>query len=185
MSENYTLGTKYNVVGRYMKNGLTSGYHLEGLDGTQRAVTKELLIKLIRQGLIVNCRVQDVMGNPIIRGVGVNLNDLPALTNDAYSTLSSKQTTSSTMSTHKTIPSSTIFNRLTIEAKLMDGTELVGYVVRDLRSNTRKALKMDVVLRMAYEKQINNAKVHKIGDKPALIGVGCNLASLPEVQLNA
>ena len=70
--------TIYSVTGRYMDGQKLIGYHLVGEDGSQAQVSKEQVIWLIGKGAISNMRLQIGTNKEIIiRGKGVNLNNLP------------------------------------------------------------------------------------------------------------
>ena len=68
----------YSVTGRYMDGQKLVAYHLVGEDGSQAQEGKERVIWLIGKGVITNMRLQSgTNGEVIIRGKGVNLNNLP------------------------------------------------------------------------------------------------------------
>lgn len=69
--------TRYSVVGRYMSGNRVYGYHILGADGTQLKVSKDAFIDMVEQGLVVNCKVQQVNNEKILRGNGINILELP------------------------------------------------------------------------------------------------------------
>ena len=70
---------KYTIVGRYMDGQAVTYYHLLATNGEQRKVTREQVIFLVGKGDIGNCKGQLHKENVLLRGVGINLNDLPVV----------------------------------------------------------------------------------------------------------
>lgn len=181
------LDIKYNVTGRYMDGQKIIGYHLVGEDGSQLQETKDRVIWLINKGLILNMRIQiDAENNIIVRGKGVNLNNLPVfdITKQRFRGDSTSQTVANgKVSVEKsTIPNANKMGQYTILKRIMYKNTCLGYVVQDYSGNvTRK--KRDDIIELALQKLISNAVAQKYrkDNKQVLIlrGVDCDLSKLP------
>lgn len=180
-----TSGIKYAVVGRYMNGSFVSGYHLMGEDGSQLAVSKNKLVYLVGKGIITNCRVQMYNGEPLLRGKGINLNDLAVYDKDK-GILRRRNNDIPTVKPKGKDPTS-IFGQLKIVARLITktqtGVQCVGYVVENA-GGVRKNLSRNIVLKMASEKQIGNARIQSYNGSILLRGVGIDLSKLPAIQVD-
>lgn len=170
-----TNGVQYSVVGRYMTGSMVSGYHLLGEDGSQLQVSKQQLIRLVDKNIVVNCRVQMYNDNPLLRGKGINLNELPVF-DEKKNEL--KKGTNIGAVRPKTNDPNAVFGQLLIVKRIMQGNHCVGYVVRNA-GGLEKKLSRDKVIAMASQKLIGNARVQKDNDKILLRGVGESLDALP------
>ena len=84
----------YNVTGRYMSGTEVTAYHLVDNNGGYIVASKEKTIYLAGRNLINNMRVQTSGDDVIIRGRGINLNQLPVYDTNK-STYRNTQNTSS------------------------------------------------------------------------------------------
>ncbi len=173
-----TNGMTYSVVGRYMAGSEVNGYHLVGEDGSQAKVSKEQLIFLIGRGVIVNCRVQMLNGKPLLRGKGVNLNELP-IVDEKHGTIKKGEDTLA--SKNKPANGASPLGRLSIVGRIMHRNTCVGYIVKDTGGVERKLSRANV-LELAAKKLIANATVQKYNGQVLLRGVGVDLSLLPSIQ---
>lgn len=174
-----TIKCTYKVAGRYMSGSSVVGYHLVGSDGIQIRVNKERLIYLIGKGLVDNMRVQAYKNQLIIRGKGINLNNLPVydINKDKFRD-SNNKVGADRDSCIKDI------GQMEIVKRIMYKTKCLGYVVRDFRGIERK-LSRAKVIDLAMKRLIKNATVQKYNDKNTgvtkliLRGLNCDLTKLP------
>lgn len=173
---------KYNVVGRYMAGSTVSGYHILGSDGSQMKVSKNFLVRLIDKNKVDNCRVQMYNNETIIRGKGININDLPVF-DERRGELKHLAITGETEKIGMENPNE-VFGKLAITKRIMMGNSCVGYEVTSTNGIVKK-LSRDKVIEMASERQIGNARVQRDNDKVILRGVGTALDKLPVIIVDA
>lgn len=68
------------VTGAVVEGRSTRGYVVSNGAGQSRYLDRMRVIKMAMDGRIGNARVQNYGGQPILRGVGINLNGLPTMT---------------------------------------------------------------------------------------------------------
>jgi hypothetical protein len=162
----------YRVVGRYMNGSNVTGYHLIGSDGSQVKVTKEHIVYLIGKGVIENMRVQANGNKLILRGRGVNLNELPIYDEKKEEFRGNNRGKVVSM------------GEMELTKRIMYKNKCLGYMVRDVSGKEWK-LSREKVIDLALKKLIKNVTVQKYNDstlgKVRLIlrGVGCDLSKLP------
>lgn len=182
-------GILYRVTGRYMDGQKIVGYHLVGEDESQSQESKDRVIWLIGRGIITNMRVQvGTDGEVIIRGKGVNLNNLPVydlgkekFRNDEKS---QEAANSSVGAVKHSANAAAQMGQYKIIKRIMSKNKCLGYEVQDYTGTiTRK--KRSQVLNLATQRLISNAIVQKYqkdaSATPELVlrGIGCDLAKLP------
>ena len=69
--------TKLMIVGTIAKGKYTVGYQVKNAGGAIKRLGRDDILKLAQEGKIGNARVQMYQGKPLLRGVGVNFNELP------------------------------------------------------------------------------------------------------------
>ena len=163
----------YRATGRYMDGQNLYAYHLVGEDGSESIEGKESIIWLISQGIITNMRTQPSSDNEIIiRGKGVNLNNLPVIN---INKLKNKDTN--------------VSGKHTILRRIVYNGQCLGYEVKDPDGNVKRK-KRDQVIQLAVQHLVSNATAHRYtkpgSDKPeiALSGVECDLRRLPLLIVN-
>ena len=174
---------KYKVVGKYSNGREVSKYQLLGSDGTNIAVDKQRAIHMIDKGLIVNMRLQ-VSGDSsvIIRGKGINLNNLPVYNEDKGTYKNSKSANS--------IQAKPNMAKFTIVKRIMLKNACIGYTVSDINGN-EKNIKRNEVLKLVEKGLILNAELSIYNNKDTgkreirLNGIGCNLKELPKIILDS
>lgn len=184
----------YRVVGRYMDGQKLTGYHLVGSDGSQLPVNKERTIFMISSGKIENMRIQSDTSSDkngiIIRGKGVNLNNLPVY--DERKQTFRGDDASQSVATNKVQPKKdsgfNAMGQFEITARIMKGTQCIGYVVID-GSGAQSKFSRKKILEIGLKKMLKNAEVQKFtkdGQETQFIlrGSGCNLSELPILILS-
>ncbi len=181
----------YRVTGRYMNGSTVDSYHLVGEDGSQVVAGKDQIVYLIGRGQIENMRIQTNGGEIIIRGRGINLNNLPVF-DMAKGNFRGNQASQQAASTNVAPRKNSGINamgQLKITKRIMYKTTCLGYMVMDM-SGKEKMLRREKVLKLATEKLISNAIVQRYTPKgstnTALIlrGVGCDINALPVVTVD-
>ena len=69
--------TKLNVVKALVSGRNVVGYVVTNAGGGSFKVSRQKMFELAKAGKLGNVRYQESNGKPILRGVGVNLNQLP------------------------------------------------------------------------------------------------------------
>lgn len=162
----------YRVVGRYMNGSNVTGYHLIGSDGSQIRVTKDYIVYLIGKGVVENMRVQANGNKLILRGRGVNLNELPIYDEKREEFRGNNKGKVISM------------GEMVVTKRIMYKNKCLGYMVRDVSGKEWK-LSREKVKELALKKMIKNVTAQKYRDpnsgevKLILRGVGCDLSKLP------
>lgn len=179
----------YEVNGRYMDGQKVIGYHLVGKDGSESQENKDRVIWLIGKGIITNMRIQTGNdGEVIIRGKGVNLNNLPVYdpVKDRYRSNGVVQHGINYAVPTKKAPVKNIdiTGQYTITHRIMYKNNCIGYQLVDYKGKaTRK--QRDDVKKLAIQKLISNATVNRYTKQETgkteliLRGVNCELNKLP------
>ena len=169
----------YSIVGRYMNGSAVSAYHIIGSDGKELKASRELVCFLVGKGVVTNCKGQMNGGDVALRGVGVNLTEIP-VKNERTGKITRTDNLGNVKP--KNPNDSRIFTQLMICARLFQDGRCLGYVVRDA-GGTEKKLERSVVLKLAADKKIGNARINMANGTPILRGVGVELDKLPIIQL--
>lgn len=69
--------TQFLIVGAVVNGRNTTGYVIKNSGGQTKKISREEALQLAKLGRIGNARVQEYNGRVLLRGVGVNLNELP------------------------------------------------------------------------------------------------------------
>lgn len=183
----------YKVVGRYMNGKELDGYHFIGSDNSSLYLNKERTIYMIGKGLIENMRVSTNNGEVLIRGKGVNLNNLPVYDEgkQKYRPGAVSQNAANSSARASEIDSRNNMAKFKIVKRIMQGTSCIGYVLEDVSGNLRNATR-ETVLECARTNRISNAVLNKVTDPktgkimPALRGVnGCSIKKLPIMVIDS
>lgn len=181
--------TIYSVTGRYMDGQKLIGYHLVGEDGSQAQVSKEQVIWLIGKGAISNMRLQIGANKEIIiRGKGVNLNNLPVFDQGKQqfrNTDASQAAANSKVSVARSnVSDANPMGQYKILKRIMYKNNCLGYEVVD-HSGKVSRKKREKVIELAIQKLISNAVARKytrpgkVAPEIILRGVDCDLNRLP------
>ena len=76
-TSNQDAMTQLNIVGSIVRGRNVLGYVLQNAGGGQTKVDRNKLLELAKEGRIGNARVQMYQGRYILKGVGVDLSQLP------------------------------------------------------------------------------------------------------------
>lgn len=190
------VGITYRVVGRYMDGQKLTGYHLVGSDGSQLPINKERAIFMITKGIIENMRIQSDTSSDkssiIVRGKGVNLQKLPVYDEKKQTFRGDANSQAVANSAVKPKKDSGInpMGQLRIVARIMKGTNCIGYMVED-NSGARRCQSRESILQLGIQKLISNAEVQKGNinaktGKPDFIlrGKGMAIKDLPILIIN-
>lgn len=164
---------RYRVSGRYKNGSEVTHYRLMRSDGEQIKCSREKVIMMISKGLIENMRLQvRNESDIIIRGKGININDLPVIKENRCSAEEARCT-----------------DKVMATRRIMRGTKCIGYEVVDSLGN-KKALAKKDIQRMASENKVANMEISKYNDsksgeiKVYIRGKGCNLLELPIIAVD-
>ena len=69
--------TQFIIVGSLVSGRNTVGYVIRNAAGQTKQISREDALRLAKDGRIGNARLQEYNGRILLRGVGVNLNELP------------------------------------------------------------------------------------------------------------
>lgn len=163
-------GPVCRLVGKYIDGGKIIGYQLVGIDGKIFNIKKEELEKLALNGMVENCTVIQYNGVNYLKGVGMRLSDLPALSMRAG------------IEKNTGLNNAGVNPALEIVARLMSGTRVVGYVVQDIAGKQYK-LSKEKVWELAREKIIINAIAQVCNKQKILRGVGMELRQLKCIEV--
>lgn len=168
----------YTVVGKYIENGEVTGYKFKCSDGTDMYADITRTTYLIYNGKIVNMRIQPGNDNkPIIRGKGINLNNLPVLDKND-------------IPKDKNLKKDNEHGRIyTITKRMVYKDVCIGYVLEDDNGKAYRKSKNDVN-NLAIGRRISNATARKWLDsnnKPRVLlrGIGVDINTLPIVYVDS
>lgn len=174
-------GLKYKIVGRYMDGTAVTAYHIIGTNGVEVKASKDLVTYYIGRGMITNAKCQPSSdGNLIIRGMGINLNDLP-VKNERTGEIKDSHGGQSINVAARTNKKNML--QMEIIARLFNGNRVIGYVIRDSYGNEKK-IDRDTIMKMAEAGRISNARIAQDGDDKVLRGIGCKIDELPRMRVS-
>lgn len=173
----------YTMVGRYKQGNEVVAYHLQSLEqGKAGKFSREQVIYLIGRGQVSNCTAQLYKDGVIIRGVGMNLEELPVIQTDGNGNSSVRGVEGASIK--KSATHQQILEQVAIVAEVKDGTKKWGFVVRN-NAGATKAFTRAQIVKLAEEGRISNARVQQDRGQTLLRGsAGTNLTALPSVQLS-
>lgn len=183
----------YRVTGRYMTGSTVVAYHLVGNDGSQVVANKDRAIYMIGRGQIENMRIQVNGDDILVRGKGINLNNLPVfdMNKNGFRSNAASQETEATKVNPKKNSGINPMGQLKITKRIMYQQQCLGYIVED-RSGHEMKLNRKRVVELAAQKLISNAIIQKYTpngsteSKIILRGVeGCEIDKLPIVRVDA
>lgn len=170
---------EYQIVGRYMDGKEVVGYHLQSMDsGKSGRYTREQIAFLVGRGQVTNCQGQIYQDKLILRGVGMNLDDLPVKQENGDLTR-----TDSIGKVRKGTSAADAMTQFILVGAIVSGRNTVGYVIRNSAGQT-KQISRDETINLAKNGRLGNATVQEYGDRIILRGLGTNLNKLPIIQAN-
>ena len=181
----------YRVTGRYMTGSTVSAYHLVGCDGSQVVANKDRVIYMLGKGLIENMRLQANGGEMIIRGKGINLNNLSVfdINKGGFRNNAASKSIVNSSVTPKKNSGVNPMGQLTLTKRIMYKQNCLGYIVTDHSGNEKKLSRTRVV-ELATQRLLSNAIVQKYVQKGSneeqlvLRGMGCDIRELPIVAVD-
>lgn len=166
--------TEYQIVGRYMDGKEVTAYHLQSIDtGKSGRYTREQIIYLVGRGQITNCVGQLYQDKVILRGNGMNLDDLPVQYEDGKSRNMDKLGR-----VKKGTDTADAMTQFMIIGTIKCGRNTVGYTIQNVGCGIKK-LKREQVLELAEQGKIGNARVQNHKNRKILRGINCNIDKLP------
>lgn len=150
------MESKYRILTTLKDGATVVGYRLyhiapqsESLAGNNiRAYDKATVIKLARQGLVVNAKARRNGDGYLLIGIGQKLSDIPC------------------EQVNRTRP-----QKMVLTHRVYDGRILVGYVIRNNHGQQLRITLEDAV-RLASSNQIAGVKVQMFDGEPRLRGEG-------------
>lgn len=170
--------TEYQIVGRYMDGSEVTGYHLQSLEtGKSGKYTKDQVYYLVGRDQITNCTGQIYQDKVLLRGKGINIDDLPVKYEDGDTRNMDK--------IGKIRRGTTIeeaMEQFMIVGLIKSGRNTVGYKIQNA-GGAQKEVSRETIIKLASEGKIGNASVQNYNGKTILRGVGVNLETLPIEKL--
>lgn len=159
----------YMVCGVYKDDNEIIGYRLMGSDGRIRIEDREQTIRMIDNGSIRNMRVQYYNGEAVLRGKGININNL---------SIFAKNEMEADINRHNTY----IISRAIVRDNKRVGYEIIGH------NGDIKLVSNAILCSMIHENRIDNARLKKVekGGKKvtAIVGTGININELEEIVIS-
>jgi hypothetical protein len=168
---------EYQLVGRYYEGKTVVAYQLQSLESNKTGkYTKEALAYLIGRNQITNCQGGINNDQFILRGVGMNIDDLPVVNADG-----AVSRTDSIGKIRRGTSAEDALNQLMLVGVIKSGKNVLGYKVRNAGGGEAN-LSRQKVLDFAKHGKIGNARVQNYNGQVILKGVGVNLKSLPVID---
>jgi len=172
---------KLTIVGRYMDGPTVTGYHLLGENGEQRRVSREQLIFLVGKGVITNCKGQFHKDEVLLRGVGINLNNLPVV-NDKTGEL---RRTENIGRIARGATTEQALTQIMIVGRIVKGNKTVGFTVANAGGQT-KDISRKTAEELAEKLKIGNARVQEYRGRKIIRLLNGTIEGLPitrEIQV--
>lgn len=164
------LRDRYTVTARYMDGVKVTAYHLVDAYGNGRKVDRNVVAQLALDKLILNVSAQMYNNTIVIKGIKCKLTDLPVI-DEISGKIKGEQDNKSKQNVGK----------YSIIARILLGKSIYGYVLSNVNGDKKKVSR-DVVLNLARDGKIINARAQLYGGKMLLRGVGVELAQLPVIR---
>lgn len=171
---------QYQIVGRYMDGKEVTGYHLQSIEaGKSGRYTKEQVAFLVGRGQVTNCQGQIYKDKLLLRGVGVQLDDLPVKQENGE-----LSRTDGVGKVHKGASTADVMTQFLIVGTIVNGRSTVGYVIKNSGGQTKK-IDRETTLNLAKSHKLGNARVQEQNGRTVLRGVGVNLNELPSMKVDS
>lgn len=152
----------YMVCGIYKDGTITVAYRLMASNGTIVKKDIEQTEKLIEDGKIHNMRIQITNGRKIIRGKGINLNNLSVYDASELD----------------------VENKYELKSRVMHKSKCIGYEIKDSLGSSKIISKAEAMDMIEHGK-ITNAEIRKVNNKgkiaSAIVGVGYKISQLETI----
>lgn len=165
---------KYTVVGRYMDGATVMAYHLLDIDGEQRKLTREQVIFLVGKGDISNCKGQLHKNKVLLRGIGININDLPIVDEKT----GNMKNTDNLGRIARGATNAQALAQFTIIGKIVQGSKVVGFTVANVGGATRDITRAQAET-AAKQMKIGNARIQDYKGRPILRLLNIKMGELP------
>lgn len=170
--------TMYQIVGRYMDGKEAVAYQLQSIDSDKSAqFTREQVCYLVGRDQVTNCEGQLYNGKVLLRGKGVNFDNLPTKQIDGEF-----KNTESLGRIRKDATAEQVMNQFMLIGTMKQGNNTIGYIVKNA-GNATKRLSRAKILELAEQGRIGNARVQRYNGQLLLRGVNCNIDELPSEQV--
>lgn len=172
---------EYAIVGRYMNEKKeVIAYELQSIEASKSGrYTREQVAYLVGRGQVTNCEGQIYGDKLLLRGVGMNLNDLPVIYSNGKSRnmdLAGHQ--------YKDNTTAETLNQVMITKVIRFGRNVIGYEIQNIGGQT-KNINREQAISLALQKRIGNAIAFKSGDGYMLRAAkGYDLSNLPVLHMN-
>ena len=165
---------KYTIVGRYMDGSTVTAYHLLDGEGQQRRVTREQVIFLVGRGEVSNCKGQLHKESVLLRGVGINITDLP-IVNEKTGEL---KNTDGLGRIARGSTNEQAISQLMIVGKVVSGNKVVGFTVANAGGRS-KDISRAQANKLAKQMRIGNARYQEYKGRGILRVLDCGIKDLP------
>ena len=164
----------YQIVARWMDGKKVIGYQLLCLDNMKRyRRSKEQVVFLVGRGQITNCTGQLYNDGVLLRGKGVDLEQLPKFQANGELT-----NTENLGRIRRGTSAEDAVNQLIIVGRVKNGRSVSAYVLQNVGGG-RAIVTRDEVIERARRGEIGNARVQRYNGELLLKGVNCSLDQLP------
>jgi len=165
---------RYTIVGRYMDGSSVTGYHLLDVNGEQRRVTREQVIFLVGKGDISNCRGQLHKDDVILRGVGINLNDLPVVNENT----GELKNTANLGRVARGATTEQALAQFMIVGKIIQGNRTIGFTIANAGGAT-KDISREQAEKLAGRLRIGNARLQEYKGRKIIRLINGKMEDLP------
>lgn len=157
----------YTAIGRCKNSVKVSGFILKSLlDNSVRFFTRQEVEKLALNKAINNIMAQEYEGKIILKGINCKIRKLPEFSADGIR-ISDKQM-------------SKVYR--VIVARVLKGKATIYYLINTIQDGViieSSQVERKEVIRLAKDKQLDNARVQMSQGKAVLRGINCDLTRLP------
>lgn len=160
------LAELYKIKRRIMSGVSVIGYELETSDGKIVRLKKDIVNNLAMNNQIYGCKAQRYKGEIMIKGIDVNLKQLPKID------ISKKQSNNNK-----------ITKIYTITKRVINKNEIYGYVIKNDTGQEKIYNKNDAI-KLIKNGLVKNARVQKNNGSYIIRGVNCNLGQLEAISVN-
>lgn len=169
-----TRGAKrvmYQIVGRYMNGKEAVAYALQSIDKDKQAkFTREQVCYLVGRGQVTNCEAQLYNGKVLLRGKGINFDNLPTKQLDGEF-----KHTEAIGKIRKDTSVDDAMHQFMIVNSIKNGKEVTHYVIRNA-GNATKTVTKEELFELVRQGRVGNARIQMYNGKELLRGVGTDLS---------
>lgn len=166
----YNIGAKYEIIGRIQHGTQVIAYKIKNrTDESECLFDKAIVEELALNKQIYNCKAQVYNNLVNLKGINCKLNKLPRYNEDGAPIIEDDYNTKKKVEAD-----------LTLIGKVQSGRTVSDYVLAPISDFSKKMkVPKDLVIQLAQDGRIINAKVQMNNGKPILRGTnGVSLAQL-------